>query len=130
MPATRERVHADGKINVKKYEPSPYDQPADGPALFSIHVEEDFSGDIQGSGVAEFLQTGISDAEASFVGLERVVGSIGGRSGSFVFQDQGTLTNGVVSGSGTGELIGLRGEGGFRADLGQGADITLAYWFE
>ena len=38
MPATRERVHADGKINVKKYEPSPYDQPADGPALFRIHV--------------------------------------------------------------------------------------------
>jgi hypothetical protein len=27
-------------------------------------------------------------------------------------------------------LRGLRGEGGFRADLGQGADITLDYWFE
>jgi Protein of unknown function (DUF3224) len=137
MATTSDRVHASGTINVKKYEPSPYDQPADGPTLFRIHVEEDFSGDIQGSGVAEFLQTGISDAEASFVGVERVVGSIGDRSGSFVFQDQGTLLNGVVSGtwfvvpgSGTGDLSGLRGEGGFRADLGQRADITLDYWFE
>jgi hypothetical protein len=25
---------------------------------------------------------------------------------------------------------GLRGEGGFTADLGQGAEITLDYWFE
>jgi hypothetical protein len=28
------------------------------------------------------------------------------------------------------ELAGLRGDGGFSAELGQGADITLDYWFE
>ena len=132
-----ERTHATGKINVKKYEPAPYDQPSDGPALFRIHVEEDFSGDIKGSGVAEFLQTARSEAEASFVGVERVTATLGGRSGTFVFQDQGTLKDGTVSGtwfvvpgSGTGELRGLRGEGGFTAALGQSAEITLDYWFE
>jgi hypothetical protein len=31
---------------------------------------------------------------------------------------------------GTGELTGLRGEGGFEAELGQHASITLDYWFE
>jgi hypothetical protein len=35
-----------------------------------------------------------------------------------------------VPGSGTGELRGLRGEGGFEAQLGEGANITLDYWFE
>jgi uncharacterized protein DUF3224 len=135
--ASSERTHAEGKIEVQKYEPSPYDQPAQGPALYQIHVEETFSGDIEGSGVATFLQTARSESEASFVGVERVTGKLGGRSGSFVFQDQGTLKDGVVSGtwfvvpgSGTGELEGLRGEGGFRADLGQGAEITLDYWDE
>jgi 3-oxoacyl-[acyl-carrier protein] reductase len=64
-----------------------------------IHVEEDFSGDIAGSGVATFLQTSISDAEASFVGVERVTGTVGGRSGTFVFQDHGTLKDGTVSGT-------------------------------
>jgi Protein of unknown function (DUF3224) len=135
--ASNNRTHATGKINVKKYEPAVYDQLVEGPALVRIHVEEDFSGDIEGSGVAEFLQTARSDSEASFVGVERVTGRVGGRSGTFVFQDEGTLKDGVVSGtwfvvpgSGTGELHGLRGEGGFRADLGQGADITLDYWFE
>jgi Protein of unknown function (DUF3224) len=36
----------------------------------------------------------------------------------------------VIAGSGTGELTGLRGEGGFRANLGEGAEVHLDYWFE
>jgi hypothetical protein len=132
-----QRTHATGKINVKTYEPAPYDEPGDGPALVEIHVVEDFSGDIRGEGVATFLQTTIGDDEASFVGVERVAGSVGGRSGTFVLQDQGTVKDAVVSGdwfvvpgSATGDLEGLRGEGGFKAALGQSADITLDYWFE
>jgi hypothetical protein len=132
-----ERTHASGNINVKVYEPTAYDQPSEGPALVRIHVVEDFSGDIEGEGVAEFLQTTRGEDEASFVGVERVSGSIGGKAGAFVLQDEGTLkgtrvsgTWFVVPGSGTGELRGLRGEGGFEAELGQGADITLDYWFE
>jgi uncharacterized protein DUF3224 len=36
----------------------------------------------------------------------------------------------VVPGSGTGDLSGLRGEGGFEGDFGKGSDGTLDYWFE
>jgi hypothetical protein len=125
------------KINVKTYEPVPYEEPADGPTLSRIHVSEEFSGAIVGEGVAQFLQTTRGQDEASFVGLERVTDSMAGRSGTFVLQDEGTLRRGVVSGSwfvvpgsGTGELHGLRGEGGFEAQLGQGAATTLEYWFE
>jgi len=53
-----------------------------------------------------------------------------------VLQDAGTLAGTVVKGnwfvvpgSGTGELVGLRGEGGFTAELGQHASITLDYRF-
>ena len=132
-----DRAHATGKINVKTYEPTTYDQPGEGPALVRIRVVEDFSGDIEGAGAAEFLQTTRGEEEASFVGVERVTGRLGGKSGTFVLQDQGTLKGATVSGtwfvvpgSGTGELQGLRGEGGFEAELGQGADVTLDYWFE
>ena len=131
------RTHATGKIDVKVWEPKPYDEPSEGPALVRIHVEEDFSGDIEGSGEVEFLQAQRPDGSASFVGIERVRARIGGRSGTFLLQDQGTLEGATVSGiwfvvpgSGTGELTGLRGEGGFTAQLGQGADITLDYTFE
>ena len=54
-----------------------------------------------------------------------------------MLQDAGTVDGSVVSGdwfvvpgSGTGQLAGLRGEGGFRANLGEGAQVHLDYWFE
>ena len=73
----------------------------------------------------------------SFVGIERVTGTLGGRTGTFLLQDAGTVQGSIVSGewfvipgSGTGQLAGLRGEGGFRANLGEGAQVHLDYWFE
>jgi hypothetical protein len=41
-----------------------------------------------------------------------------------------TATWFVVPGSGTDELTGLRGEGGFAGEFGKGSEGTLDYWFE
>jgi hypothetical protein len=137
MTETAMRTRANAVITVHKYEPAAYDESAEGPALTRIHVEESFSGDITGNGVVEFLQAARADGQASFAGIERVTGGVAGRSGTFLLQDAGTVDNNIVSGtwfvipgSGTGELAGLRGEGGFRANLGEGAQVHLDYWFE
>jgi hypothetical protein len=130
-------VRVNAVITVHKYEPAVYEGPTDGPTLSRIHVEESFSGDIEGDGVVEFLQAARADGSASFVGIERVTGKVAGREGTFLLQDAGTvegqIVSGewfVVSGSGTGELVGLRGTGGFRANLGEGAHVHLDHWFE
>ena len=137
MSESSARTHARAVITVHKYEPSAYDEPAEGPVLTRIHVEESFSGDITGDGVVEFLQAARADGAASFEGIERVTGELGGRRGTFLLQDAGTLQDNIVSGdwfvlpgSGTGQLAGLRGEGGFRANLGEGAQVHLDCWFE
>jgi hypothetical protein len=131
------KTHATGRIDVKTYEPQRYEEVDQGPNLVEIHVTETFSGDIEGEGVVRFLQAVRKDGSASFVGIERVTGSLAGRTGSFLLQDAGTLEGTtvkgewfVIPGSGTGDLSGLRGEGGFTAELGQHASITLDYWFE
>ena len=131
------RTRANAVITVHKYEPSAYDEPAGGPVLTRIHVEESFAGDITGEGVVEFLQAASADGSASFVGIERVTSELGGLRGTFLLQDAGTVQGNIVSGdwfvipgSGTGQLAGLRGEGGFRANLGEGAQVHLDYWFE
>ena len=131
------KTHATGSIEVKTYDPKSYEEVDGGPSLAEIHVTETFSGDIEGEGVVRFLQASRDDGSATFVGIERVTGSIAGREGSFLLQDSGTLEGNIVKGdwfvvprSGTGELAGLRGEGGFEAELGQHATITLDYWFE
>ena len=137
MSGSEQRTRANAVITVHKYEPLAYDEPAEGPALTRIHVEESFSGGITGDGVVEFLQAAGADGSASFVGIERVTGQIGGRQGTFLLQDAGTVAGSIVSRdwfviprSGTGQLAGLRGEGGFRANLGEGAQVHLNYWFE
>jgi hypothetical protein len=137
MSQTGARTRANAVITVHKYEPAAYDEPAEGPALTRIHVEESFAGDISGEGVVEFLQAARADGSASFVGIERITGTLAGREGTFLLQDAGTVEANIVSGtwfvipgSGTAQLTNLRGEGAFRANLGEGAQVHLDYWFE
>jgi len=137
MSNSAERTTATAKIKVHSYEPETYDDSGGGTDLVEIHVTEAFHGDIEGQGVVRFLQAIRSDGSASFCGIERVSGSVGGRGGTFLLQDVGTVEGNAVSGmwfvipgSGTGDLAGLRGEGGFTANLGEDADVTLQYWFD
>jgi hypothetical protein len=60
-----------------------------------------------------------------------------GRHGTFVLQGSEIVENGkikatwfVVPGSATGDLSGLRGEGGFEGHFGKGSAGSLDYWFE
>ncbi|MBO0685164.1 MAG: DUF3224 domain-containing protein [Candidatus Dormibacteraeota bacterium] len=129
-------TQATGKIEVKTWDERSYSEVEGGPTLVRVAVTESFTGDIEGDGDVTFLQVVRPDGSASFVGVERVTGRVGGRSGTFVLQDEGTLEGGVVKGtwfvvpgSGTGELQGLQGQGGFEAALGQHASITLDYSF-
>ena len=93
-----------------------------------------YSGDIEGEGHVEYLMMYRGDGSASFVGLERVVGRIAGKTGAFVLQRSGVFEGGlakesysVIPGSATGELRGLEGEG--RSAVGHGAEhpFTLNY---
>lgn len=131
------KTHATGTIEVTSYNPVAYEEEADGPNLVEIQITETFFGDITGDGAVRFLQALAKSGDASFTGLERVRGTIAGKTGTFVLQDVGALAGTdvtgtwfVVPGSGTGGLAGLRGEGGFRAKLGEHAHWTLDYWFE
>ena len=132
------RAHATGTIEVTGWAPQPWDEVDGATTLVGIEVTELFHGDIEGEGKARMLQALRADGSATFVGHERVTATVAGRSGTFVFQDVGTLSPAgdvdgnwfVLPGSGTGELTGLRGEGSFAAAVGESAVISLDYWFE
>jgi hypothetical protein len=133
-PRTRGRAKA--KIAVHSSEAKPYDQTA-GPALMELRLSETFTGDIVGESPVRALQVIRDDHSASLVSLQRFRGKLGRRQGTFVLQGQEIVENGkikakwfVVPGSGTDDLSGLRGEGGFEGDFGKGSDGTLDYWFE
>jgi uncharacterized protein DUF3224 len=132
----RQRARAEAKITVHSSKAEPCDQTAS-PALMTIRLSETFNGDIDGESEVWALQVRRDDRSASMVSMQRFRGKLGGRQGTFVLQGSEIIANGkisatwfVVPGSGTGDLVGLRGEGGFAGDFGKGSNGTLDYWFE
>lgn len=132
----RPRAHAEAEITVHGSEARPYDQSAS-PALIEIHLSERFAGAIDGESTVRALETRREDRTATMVSMQRLRGKLDGRQGTFVLQGSETVDNGkikakwfVVPGSGTGDLSGLRGNGGFEGDFGKGSIGTLDYWFE
>lgn len=80
---------------------------------------------------SSLLEVRRSDQSASLVSVQRFLGKLGGRQGTFVLQGAETVENGkikatwfIVPGSGTGDLAGFEG------DFGKGSRGTLDYWFE
>lgn len=111
-----------GTFKTLGWEETPYDGAADMPKLVQAKVCEELEGGIEGEASISYLMAYRDDHVASFVGLVRVVGRIGDRSGTFVMQDIGTVECGVARGywtilpaSSTGELTGIRGDGHFTA---------------
>ncbi|HEV8382077.1 MAG TPA: DUF3224 domain-containing protein [Gemmatimonadales bacterium] len=126
---------ANSRFAITSWDEKPYSEGQDLPKLTRAAVTKTFTGDIEGEGHVEYLMMYCSDGSATFVGLERVVGHLGGKAGSFVLQRTGTFENGVakesyvvVSGSGTGELRGLRGEG--ESAVGHGTEHPLMLTYE
>jgi hypothetical protein len=122
-------------FEIASWEQSVYDEPAEGPTLSRATVKKSFSGEVEGTSVAELLMCQADDDHAGYLGSERFSGAVGDRSGTFVIQHGGivdgehkTPFGQVVPGSGTGELTGLRGTVAFQHDE-KGAIFTLHYHF-
>ena len=125
---------ANARFAIKNWDEKPYSEGQDQPKLTRATVTKTFTGDIEGEGQVEYLMMYGSDGSATFVGLERIVGRIGGKAGSFVLQRNGTFEGGqatesysVIPGSATGELRGLRGEGSSAVGHGLEHPFVLNY---
>jgi Protein of unknown function (DUF3224) len=130
-------THAQGKFEVQSWEENAYLELESGAKLTRASVGQAFTGDLEGEGAVEWLMCYREDKTADFVGLQRFVGRIGSRSGSFVMKTQGGFDGSeakgqldVVAGSGTEELGGITGTGAFAAPLGSTASVDLDYDFK
>jgi hypothetical protein len=106
-------THARGTFEVKLHPQAPED-----PAIGRMRIEKEFHGDLEATSKGQMLAASTDvKGSAGYVAIERVVGTLQGRSGGFVLQHSGTMTRGepqltitVVPDSGTGDLAGLAGK--------------------
>jgi len=125
---------ANARFAIKSWDEKPYGEGEDLPRLVRATVTKTYVGDIDGVSQVEYLMMYSSDGSASFVGLERVSGRIGDKTGTFVLQRVGTFEGGqasetytVIAGSATGELQGLEGDGNSAVGHGMEHPFSLTY---
>jgi hypothetical protein len=126
--------HGEGSFEVASWNEVPYVEIDDARKLTRAEVTQKFTGAIDGDGAVQWLMCYRADGTADWVGMQRIVGNVGGRSGSFVLQTIGTFDGAkaagdwsVVAGSGTDQLEGLSGKGRIEAPMGLQASYTLDY---
>jgi hypothetical protein len=131
-------TNAKAEFRITSWDEQPYAEFAGTEKMTRTVTAQDYTGDLAGHSRGDSLMYyGPGPDPVRYVGLERFTVTVGGRSGTFVAQSHGTYADGVaettwfvVPGSGTGELAGLRGEGGYRAGHGESAvQVTFEYDF-
>ena len=109
-------TRATGPFEVKLNPQAAYNSDADA-LLGRLSIDKEFHGNLDATSKGEMLTAGTSvKSSAGYVAIERVTGTLNGRSGSFALQHTGTMNRGapaltitVVPDSGTGQLEGLTG---------------------
>jgi len=127
------RQNLEGVFQITKWDESPYLENEDGSKQSHAKINQSYSGDIEGASELQYLMSYQSPSSAIFVGYEVLTGEIGGNSGSFIIQHNGTFENGVakstfqiVSGSGKEEFTGIEGNGSFESTENGQAKYTVA----
>jgi hypothetical protein len=126
-------VTATGTAESKSWEQTPYATADDAPELAAASGVDIYHGDIEGEGHWQGLTIAGPDGTGELLSLQRMICAVGGQSGTFVLRIRGTFdgtgsraTWEVVPGSGTGELRGISGTGGFETS-GETTTYTLDY---
>ncbi len=94
-----------------------FDDSDEGAARARMSLDKHYHGDLEASAKGEMLSAmTATPGSAGYVAIEKVVGTLGGRRGTFVLQHFATMTRGqprleiiVVPDSATGALAGLTG---------------------
>jgi Protein of unknown function (DUF3224) len=108
-------LHATGNFDVKT---TAQDDKSPDPLLGRYALDKQYHGDLEAIGVGQMLTAGTQvKGSGAYVAIEKVAGSLKGRTGSFVLEHMGTMTENVpqltitiVPDSGTAGLKGIAGK--------------------
>ena len=109
--------HATGPFEVKIAPLDPAFK-SDDNSIGRFSLDKQFHGALEATSKGEMLSgMGTVKGSGGYVAIERVTGTLNGRTGSFVLQHSGTLTRGapmqnitVVPDSGSAQLVGITGK--------------------
>jgi hypothetical protein len=117
-------THARGTFEVRL---NPQEDKGGDASVGRMSIAKQFHGDLEGTSKGQML-TAMTEVKGSagYVAVERVTGTLHGRTGTFALQHSATMNRGVpqlsinvVPDSGTGQLVGLAGKFDIQIDAGK-----------
>jgi hypothetical protein len=125
---------ANGSFQITSFNEDTYEDRGEKAKLTHAWGDQAFSGDIEGDGQVHWLMSYRPDGTATYVGLQRIKGTLVGRRGTFVIDASGEFDGAasrgrwsIIRGSGTADLAGVTGTGTFEAPGGPKATYELDY---
>ncbi len=120
--------HVEARFEIGSWDETQFDDDEQASKLTEALVSKKYSGDVDGTSTTKWLMAYAPDKTATYVGIERIKGTVGGKRGTLVLLHDGAFTGGVATAtlrvvSGTDELAHAAGSGKFRAD--PAGSITL-----
>jgi hypothetical protein len=120
------------QFEITSWDETPFDEATGVAKLTEALVEKSYTGDVEGTSTTKWLMAYAPDKTASFIGLERIKGTVGGKHGSLVLQHVGTFADGSADAeltvvSGTNELKSATGSGSFKADPAGSITLDLTF---
>ena len=114
-------AHIEARFEIANWDESPFDDGVGVSKLTEALVTKKYSGDVDGTSTTKWLMAYAPDKTATYVGIERIEGTVGGKRGSLVLLHDGVFADGAATAtlrvvSGTDELSDAAGSGKFRAE--------------
>lgn len=127
-------ITAEGQYKIEDWKEEPTIKLPTPQKATRAEIELTFSGDLIGTSQLTYLLAYNHDEHSHFTGIQYFSGELNGKKGSFVLLEQGEYKNKKVTshwriaeGSGTDELTGISGSGGYIAGHAKVVDWTLKF---
>src|SRR5215472_16616363 len=86
-------IHVTGPFDVKV---TPQDDKSDDPLLSRMTLDKQYHGDLEATAIGQMLAAGTAvEGSGAYVAIEKVTGTLQGRTGTFILQHLGTMARTV-----------------------------------
>jgi hypothetical protein len=122
--------HIEATFEISGWDETPFDDGVGVSKLTEALVNKSYSGGVEGDSTTKWLMAYAPDKTATYVGVERIRGTVSGKRGSLVLLHDGVFSNGAATGTlrvigGTDQLKDATGTGAFRADPAGSIELDL-----
>lgn len=90
-------AHIEARFEIANWDETPFEDGDDGAKLTEALVSKRYAGDVEGTSTTKWLLSYAPDKTATYVGIEHIKGTVGGKRGGLVLLHDGVFSEGGQS---------------------------------